>query len=800
MKFNKSVFQSRFLGTLALMGMLLGTAQAQFDPNLLPFAENSRALIQNDFNNMGIMGGNPDYNRGGARNEYPANGVGEGAYGIVLAQFTSNQKSQYGNGYRTSMGEGLWIMTSDGKVSVTGPRITQWVKDYIRPLPYDPKGNKEENWGVKNPLSGLWNGGGTEPAISNYWPGVQSLDLGSYYRNNLAKDTTPPVVIANYNLGGFIKDKNVPEETIISRWVHIKQGIQVTRRVYNWSNPDFDDFYIVDFTFTNTGDFNGDGVEDKPGATATLNDVHFGFNNAWVSSALGVGEAFGWDGYVVTTGNRTGKDDIYFYSDAPNYKGAFPKGIKASIFRDSDSPETVPDDTFDPFVKATWNPAENILQTEGQPMAPQTMGFAPIAYADNAGIFSFNDEDKGKYVQPQGEQPFGVPYWTAVSKTDFNDPYPETQNEATIFAKMMAPGIPANPDENNPNDRKFYIFAHVYGPYTLAAGESAKIVVAVAVGHPAHLTNQDVLTWDRSSTPVAQKIAALKTQGEQALYENIQLARFAYQANYNVPASPMNVFIAANDLGSSVNAKQQISWSGANDNAINPYTGTADILGYRVYRSTWFGWGPWELRDTIVKGANGSSVNGNWTVSGGKYTYEDLDTAAGFEYHYSVRPYARGNAAWAAGGKTVADIPVGRVRDNVTKGYESGWGPPTARTYDGDERRPFQPATTQTDQLDRQVRVVPNPYFRDGVHEYANSRYLRFVGVPQKCKIHIYSASGDWIYTLDHNNAARGEISFRQITWNLSGEIMTGLYYFVVVSETPGSEGKIQRGKFVVIK
>jgi hypothetical protein len=105
-----------------------------------------------------------------------------------------------------------------------------------------------------------------------------------------------------------------------------------------------------------------------------------------------------------------------------------------------------------------------------------------------------------------------------------------------------------------------------------------------------------------------------------------------------------------------------------------------------------------------------------------------------------------------------------------------------------------------TDRLEREVRVVPNPYFRDAIHEYPNSRYLRFVGVPQKCKIHIYSASGDWIYTIDHNNPARGETQFRQITWNLSGEIMTGLYYYVVVSETPGSEGKIQRGKFVVIK
>lgn len=780
----------------SLVLVLAGAAQAQFDPNLLPFASNSRALLRNNFNNMGIMGGNPELARGGARNEYPSNGTGAGAYGIVLAQFTSNQKSQYGNGYKTSMGEGLWILTGDGQVSMTGPRPTSWIRDYIIPLPYEPKGQPEETWGVANPMGGLWNGGGEEPSLSNYWWGVTDLDFGSYYREELKKDRTPPVVIANYELGGYMKERGVPEETIISQWVHIKQGIQVTRRVYNWSNPDFDDFYIVDLTFTNTGDFDGDGLEDSPGNTATINSAYFAFKNSWVSSALGVGEAFGWDGYV----SPDGVDDIYFHSDAGNYTGQIPAGKKVSIFRDSDNPETVRDDTFDPFERAVWNPNYYILQTEGQPMAPQTLGFAPLAYADNAGDFSFNAADQGKYVQPQGEQPYGAPYWTANSKSDFNDPYAENDSEAKMYSEMLQPGIPNNPNENDPTARKFYIYSQIYGPYTLAAGESAKLVMAVAVGHPAHLNNQDILTWDRSSDPVESKIQALKTQGEQALAENIELARFAYQSEYHVPASPTNTFIAANDLTSSGNAKQQISWDDNADTAINPDSGEQDILGYRVYRSTWFGWGPWDLRDVVTKGESGSSINGNWTYDGTQYTYEDLDTAAGFEYHYSVRPYAKGYSSWSGGGKTLADIPVGRVRDNVARGYESGWGPPSARTYDGDERRPYQPSTAITDQLERQVRVVPNPYFRDAIHEYPNSRYLRFVGVPSKCKIHIYSASGDWVYTINHDDPSRGEAQFRQVTWNLSGEIMTGLYYYVVVAETAGYEGKLQRGTFVVIK
>jgi hypothetical protein len=224
--------------------------------------------------------------------------------------------------------------------------------------------------------------------------------------------------------------------------------------------------------------------------------------------------------------------------------------------------------------------------------------------------------------------------------------------------------------------------------------------------------------------------------------------------------------------------------------------------------------------DTIVKGQAGKSTNGSWTVSGGKYTYEDLLSAAGFEYHYSVRPYASGHAAWSAkrsdgSAVTLADIPIARVRANANKGYESGWGPRTSRTYDG-ESRPFQPVTTPTDNLDRKVLVVPNPYFADGLHAYPGTRNIRFVGIPRKSTIYIYSASGDLVRILEQDETQtisgitglpvpktvnlKGEATWSQNTWNLSGFISAGLYYFVVVSHTAGSEGKTQRGTFVVIK
>lgn len=784
------------------------------EPTTVARQDNLRSLLWNSWTQMGFQGQSSEIHRGGGGNDYPRNGTGAGSWGLVLSQFTSNQKSQMYNSYKTSLGEGIWIGHS-GQVSTTGPRLDPKIEAYIVPLPYNPIGEEEENWGVRNPMENHWNGvgrgqsaGSDPPALANYWPGITATDYGSMYGEDLTdlSATTPPVRIANYSLFGYIEDTTLPEEVLISRWVDIRNGITVKRRVYNWSNQDFDDFYIVDLEFTNTGDFDGDGAEDVPGGTADLVDVYIGFKNNFASAAMGITEQFGWSGYAPSRGI----DDIVWMSDADGYFGSVPSGYKAIIKRDSDDPVTRPwDDTGDPRYRARENTAFDILQVEGQPCSPSTFIVAPIAYADDAGMFSFNSWDRGKYAQPKtAEQPLGWKWWHVRSETDYDDPFPGNKGEGDLFSTMSEPGYKSNPDESNPDDIKGYSEMSVYGPYDLDAGESCKIVLAWVAGHPSQMkpapagTQQmDPVMWDRSSDDVEKKIIEIKSAGEQAAFENLQLAHFAYDADYQIPASPTEAFIAAEDKESSPDARVQISWKDLADRAVNPWTGTADITGYRVYRSTWFSWGPWELWDEITKGTSGETVNGEWTYAGGRYTYEDKLTAAGFAYHYSVRTVNGGYDSWtSANGMTLDDIPVSRVKSNASRGYESGWAPPSARTYDADERKPFQPTTPETDRLEKQILVVPNPYLVDGKHQYPNSRNLRFVGVPSKCIIYIYSAAGDLVKFIEHDNSQKGETSWGQVSYNVSGEVQTGLYYYVVISRVSGSEGATQRGSFVIVK
>lgn len=810
------------IACLALAAVVFQPAEidAQATPDNISSRYNLRSLISNSYNNIGGMGGNQEWGRGYRRNAYPWNGNGPGSFGAVLSQFTSNQKSQMYNDYKVSGGEGIWMLNADaGTVTVTGPRENLQIVEHNQAFPYDPVGNPEENWGQPNPLNQLAElpnsaispgEQGAGGSLSNYWPGVTADDDGSLYGANWDPVSTPPAHIANYNLGAHnLVDVTIPEETIIAQWIDKQNGIRVQRRVYSWSNPDFDDFYIVDLTFTNIGDFDGDGVGEAPGP---INNLYIAFKNVAAMTAMGILEEFGWNFYA---SNARGMDDTMWFTEAGGYPNAFSQNgafagedMRAVIRRDSDNPFSSHDDTGDPFFKAIVPSNYNILQTEGQPRAPSTYFMAPLAYADDAGKFSFNEADRGKYVQPgEDMQPRSFQWWLARSTGDFDDPTYTTHSAEQLASVITTTGFQANPDEGDISTRKVFHDMTVYGPYNVGVDESVKLVFSWGAGHPSLLApipanEQDIglIKWDRSSDSPENKIQKIKTDGEMAALENLKLAHWVYDNNYQVPASPTEAYISADNLTSSTKAKQLIRWGRESESAVNPYTGEQDILGVRLYKSEWFSWGPWELYGVIENGSSGSSVSpaglprGEWGINAnGVYEYEDLETTAGFSYFYSARPYARGvdSYTWNSG-MTIDDIPSARVQANIRRGYESGWGPSTARTYDGDNRKPFQALLSG---LPEEVLIVPNPYYVDGVHQYPNSRNLRVVGLTADAIIHIYSASGDRVETTDRTPLTKGETEFRQISFNIAGEVQTGLYYFVVVSG-----GETRKGSFVLIK
>ena len=149
----------------------------------------------------------------------------------------------------------------------------------------------------------------------------------------------------------------------------------------------------------------------------------------------------------------------------------------------------------------------------------------------------------------------------------------------------------------------------------------------------------------------------------------------------------------------------------------------------------------------------------------------------------------------------MATLPA-KVAAHTKAGLESGYG--------SDEQKapmpasPSQPAIDETDQLKRPVYVVPNPFREDGTHQYPGKMEIRFVNVPTYCEIYIFSTSGDLMAHFSHDDRDKasgklGEVTWGQMSASMAGEISSGVYFYVVKS-LMDSKGKIQRGKFFVIR
>ena len=66
--------------------------------------------------------------------------------------------------------------------------------------------------------------------------------------------------------------------------------------------------------------------------------------------------------------------------------------------------------------------------------------------------------------------------------------------------------------------------------------------------------------------------------------------------------------------------------------------------------------------------------------------------------------------------------------------------------------------------------------------------------------IRLYSVNGDLVYERKHTNENSAEESWRQDTISLSGRVDSGIYFWVVESLDPASNGQIQKGTLAIVK
>lgn len=204
-------------------------------------------------------------------------------------------------------------------------------------------------------------------------------------------------------------------------------------------------------------------------------------------------------------------------------------------------------------------------------------------------------------------------------------------------------------------------------------------------------------------------------------------------------------------------------WSNIAEVTPDPISGLIDFAGYRVYRSEWRP-GTWVLLNSFTVAEGNIQRN-----------YTDRDVTLGIPYYYAVTSFD-------------------------TEGLESG---KTNYMKDpGGAELPIyvaSPLGTSPHALDS-VIVVPNPYYGSASWEAIYEDKIKFMYLPQNCRIKVFTLSGDLVWETEHIGTS-GDVD-----WDLICEsgikASSGLYVYKIersnASGTKVIDSKI--GKLLIMR
>ena len=221
--------------------------------------------------------------------------------------------------------------------------------------------------------------------------------------------------------------------------------------------------------------------------------------------------------------------------------------------------------------------------------------------------------------------------------------------------------------------------------------------------------------------------------------------------------------------------------------------------GYRFYRS--------EDPDTGEPSATSFTLVRQWDVEDDQFEYN-----VGLDTEYTDKNLVRGKNYWYAvtsfgiPDRAVIEIPGG---DSGSTRYQVLDIPGGESPVDTKQRTNLVRVNIPFTVSERkgEVLVVPNPYRGDVDYTYENGgwegraskwnetrRRVKFIHLPKKCTIRVFTLAGDLVSTLEHDDPERGELEWDLLSGSKRA-LASGVYVFSVESDL-GS----QIGKFVLIR
>ncbi len=601
----------------------------------------------------------------------------------------------------------------------------------------------------------------------SFTAGYVDISLFPMVLKQTAKFEPPTVYVDGSNITApyagdvdEIDPEQIPDR-IVTNVVNTSMGLTMTRRIFAFSQQYHDNYFIREYTFTNTGNVDYD---DEIELRAPLKGVRISWGVRYSVCREGadkIGDGQSWGKHTWVT--KRGEDYPAHFQERITEQNPIVQWIRCGFAWAGQSTKNAFDNVGGPDIR-----------TNGRLCAPQHAGIAVL------------------HVDKSAKDKSDDPYQPTVLGWHAGDTYPSVGNlQPTDEGNMillydMLSGKPhlglggnerfdekymaTNPDpvtvHNDGGGTNIWI---CYGPFDLEPGESITIVEAEGVSglnrqmceligrrwkqaydNPADkgpFTLPDGSTTDNKD---AYKNAWVYT-GKDSILQTFGRAKRNFDLGYRIPQPPLPPPLFEVRSGGD---RIMLSW------APSPSEDEPGFVGYKIFRAV-------GKPDTVYQEIA--------TVPRGKTSYDDLTAARGFSYYYYLVAFNDG-------------------RNNTT-----GEANPPGPLYSGR----FYTRTTEPAYLRRaagtslsQIRVVPNPYnIRGRDLQYTGEPdKLMFLDIPPQCTIKIFTERGDLIQTIEHTDGS-GDEEWTSVTSSRQ-VVVSGVY--IAVFETP--DGQKAFRKFVIIR
>ncbi len=564
-----------------------------------------------------------------------------------------------------------------------------------------------------------------------------------------------------------VVDETMNADRMLYNVVNTSIGVEMTRKVYAYGQENHDAYLIYDYVLKNNGVYDSDGNKHS----ATLEDLIMFLQYRWAPTKYACDQAHAWTPQSINWGHATVNEILHpKYGD--DYSAIYAWAGLHSKYNDINNiglPNTGDGDLpADGFLGGSQFPGAVVIHVDKSSSDPTNdpNGLSKYFYfGSDASITKNNDQFNAaamdvEYLQCMNQD---IPELDMTHASALNYPHNSGWQDAP-FTETGYPDL-LNLNELQSAGGGGMSAGMGFGPYTLAPGDSVRIVIAecagtiswakrIEVGEKWYNEIKPYTLPDNSTTEDKDEYKdAWVFTGRDSLLQAFDRAKEAYDNEYVIPQPPPP---PSSFTVTSGGDRIVLDWT--NNAETDPHFG-----GYKIYRVMHDPDTTFSLLYECGEGTGNSIIN----------KYEDMSPVRGFNYYYYITSFDDGTQ--------------NLVKPGVPLESSLFW------------TRTIEPANLKRmpGKALEDIRVVPNPYHINASQlqfGMSGANRLMFYELPPICTIKIYTERGDMIKTIKHTDGS-GDEEWTQIT-SSTQMIVSGVY--IAHIETPDGETAFR--KFIIIR